>query len=231
VRTRRAERLASLGMMAAGLAHEIRNPLNAAHLQLALLQRRLARVDGPDLDGAKAAGELISTEMQRLAALVGDFLQFARPQPLRLEAADLAVVARAVVALVEPEAAALGVDLAVDEEAGAATARAEVDDEKLTQVLLNLLRNALEATGRGGRIRVSVTGDRASARLAVVDDGPGLPAPDAPIFEPFYTTKQGGTGLGLAIVHRIVADHGGRVTVDSRPGRTCFTVALPRIGA
>src|SRR5439155_21894526 len=84
LRSRRAERLAALGTMAAGLAHEIRNPLNAAHLQLKVVQRRLARPAGADVDGARSAAELVSSEMKRLAMLVQEFLQFARPQPLRL---------------------------------------------------------------------------------------------------------------------------------------------------
>ncbi len=223
-RTRRAERLASLGTMAAGLAHEIRNPLNAAHLQLTLLQRRLGRSTGADVDGARHAAELVEGEMKRLAALVEEFLQFAKPQPLRLQRGDLRVLANEVLQLLGPEATAAGVDLAV--EAGPPV-RAEVDEERMKQVLINLFRNALEATGRGGRVRVEAASDDGEAHLAVADDGPGLPSPDAPIFEPFYTTKEGGTGLGLAIVHRIVSDHGGRVAVESRPGRTVFTVVLP----
>jgi signal transduction histidine kinase len=97
----------------------------------------------------------------------------------------------------------------------------------MKQVLLNLVRNAIEATGRGGHVRVLVETTPTEALLTVVDDGPGLPSLDAPIFEPFYTTKEAGTGLGLTIAHRIVADHGGRIAVESAPGRTAFSIALP----
>ncbi len=224
VKTRRADRLASLGTMAAGLAHEIRNPLNAAHLQLSVAQRRLSRPGcPPDVAGALEAASIAAGEMQRLAGLVDDFLQFARPHPLVMVRADLRFTAEAIANLTAPEAAAAGVELTL---IPGGPIFAQVDEEKLKQVLLNLVRNAIEATGRGGRVRLKVAGGEAGARLLVEDDGPGVSA-DAPIFEPFFTTKAQGTGLGLPIAHRIVADHGGRIDVDSRPGRTVFTVVLP----
>ena len=222
VRTRRAERLASLGTMAAGLAHEIRNPLNAAHLQLSLARRRLARSTGDE--GAARAVELAGAEMARLAGLVEDFLQFARPQSLRLERADLRALAHDAAALLAPEATDLGVALEVCDGPSVVT---EFDREKMKQVLLNLVRNALEAAGSGGRVRIDVQEHEGSALLTVEDNGRGFPE-DSPIFEPFFTTKVGGTGLGLAIVHRIVADHGGTVTASSRSGSTTvFSVLLP----
>ncbi|MBI2898122.1 MAG: histidine kinase [Deltaproteobacteria bacterium] len=223
----RTERLASLGTMAAGLAHEIRNPLNAAHLQLALVQRRLGRPSGPDVRGALAAADLVSTEMTRLAMLVEEFLQFARPHSLKLESTDLRCTAEEVVALLAPEAVSAGIQLSVE---GPGTVPAILDHERMKQVILNLLRNAIEAVGSGGRVRVTVGLDgepAAHAHLDVEDDGPGLPSGDTRIFEPFFTTKPGGTGLGLAVVHRIVSEHGGRVAYESRPGHTVFRVSLP----
>ena len=224
VRTRRAERLASLGTMAAGLAHEIRNPLNAAHLQLTLVQRRLARPSGANVSGALEAADLVAKEMKRLAGLVEEFLQFARPQPLRIGRIDLRATASGVLALLGPAAAAAGVELILEPGDGVV---ASLDDERIKQVLHNLLRNAIEAAGSGGQVRVVVALAGDEARLEVIDDGPGLPSPDTPIFEPFFTTKEGGTGLGLAIVHRIVNDHGGRIAVERRAGRTVFAFALP----
>jgi PAS domain S-box-containing protein len=222
VRTRRAERLASLGTMAAGLAHEIRNPLNAAHLQLSVARRRLARSTGDS--GAARAVELAGAEMARLAGLVEDFLQFARPQPLRLDRIDLRGLAHDTVALVAPEASELGAELEVVPGPPVLT---ELDHEKMKQVLLNLVRNAIEAAGSGGRVRIDVQATGDSAVLTVEDNGRGFPE-NTPIFEPFFTTKAGGTGLGLAIVHRIVVDHGGTVSAASRPGNTTiFSVVLP----
>ncbi len=222
VRTRRAERLASLGTMAAGLAHEIRNPLNAAHLQMSVARRRLARSTGDA--GAARAVELAGAEMARLAGLVEDFLQFARPQALRLERLDLRALAHETVALLTPEAVALGAVLEISDGPPVFT---ELDREKMKQVLLNLVRNGLEAAGSDGRVRIEVQEQGGSALLTVEDSGLGFPE-DAPIFEPFFTTKSGGTGLGLAIVHRIVADHGGTVSASSRSGNmTVFSVLLP----
>ncbi|MBI4509196.1 MAG: PAS domain S-box protein [Deltaproteobacteria bacterium] len=224
VRTQRAERMAALGTMAAGLAHEIRNPLNAAHLQMALLQKRLARPTGPDVTGALTAADLATSEMKRLAMLVEEFLLFARPQPLRLARADLRTTAETIVSLISPEAIAAGVDVRL---APGKAVAAVLDEERVKQVILNLVRNAIEAAGSGGHVVISVRNDGDQAVLELEDDGPGLPAMDAPIFEPFFTTKPGGTGLGLSIVHRIVSDHGGKVGVERRQGRTVFTVSIP----
>jgi PAS domain S-box-containing protein len=221
LRTRRAERLASLGTMAAGLAHEIRNPINAAHLQLNLARRRLTRAGG-DASVVKAI-ELADSEMTRLAGLVEDFLQFARPQPLRLATADLRATADATVELVHPEAEALGVHISITP--GEAV-WAEFDDEKMKQVLLNLLRNAIEATAPGGEVSINVEPRDEVVCLDVADQGRGVPS-GAPIFEPFFTTKEQGTGLGLAIVHRIVSDHGGAVEVVSKDDGTTFSIWIP----
>jgi signal transduction histidine kinase len=207
--------------MAAGLAHEIRNPLNAAHLQLSLAHRRIT--DPAEIDGARVALDLAASEMKRLAVLVEDFLQFARPQPLRLTRGDLRSTAEATMALVAPESLALGVEL---ELLPGESVTLELDDEKMKQVVLNLVRNAIEAAGRGGRVTVTLSAKNDIAQLAVEDDGQGFPAA-APLFEPFFTTKEGGTGLGLAIVHRIVSDHGGTVDIKSRVGRTVVSVSLP----
>lgn len=222
VRTRRAERLAALGTMAAGLAHEIRNPLNAAHLQLTLADRKLSR-EPIDLDGARAAVRVADAEMRRLGLLVQDFLEFARPQPLRLAPTDLQKTLEVTTALLEPEAQARGVALRLAPH-GAVTV--EVDEEKIKQVLLNLVRNAIEATGSSGHVDLQLSRKESQVEIVVRDTGSGLDA-DAPIFEPFYTTKEHGTGLGLAIVHRIVMDHGGAVGVRSAPGDTQFSVTLP----
>lgn len=223
VRTRRAERLAGLGTMAAGLAHELRNPLNAAQLQLRVAERRLSDGKAVSLERAAHALDLAQTELQRLGVLVSDFLQFAKPQQLRLASIDLRVTAERLLGLLRPEAQELSVELVL--EPGPA-APVEADEEKLKQVLLNLLRNALEVSSPGSAVRVRLGVESGQTQLVVEDSGPGV-SPNAPIFEPFYTTKPHGTGLGLSIVHRIVLDHGGTIQVDSVPGRTLFCVTLP----
>jgi PAS domain S-box-containing protein len=228
IRARRTERLASLGTMAAGLAHELRNPLNAASLQLRVVQRKLGRQDQPDIEAAVRSATAAADEVQRLSLLVDEFLEFARPQPLELERLDLrALVARGVDAL-RPLAAEAGVTMTVPP--GAAS-WLDGDGPALARVFENLLRNAIEAIAAsktGGSITISVAAHEEGAIVEISDDGPGIAA-ELPVFEPFFTTKAEGTGLGLAIVNRIVEDHGGEVRYRSRPGQTTFSVALPGV--
>lgn len=222
-RFRRSERMAALRTMTAGLAHELRNPLNAAHLQLDVARRHLMRSgDGASaLDAVKGA----SAEVARLARLVDEFLVFARPDALNLVRGDLRLVAESTVVGLRSEASARSVDVVV--EAGEPV-YAEFDGVRMSQALHNLLRNAIEATGDGGRVRVALCADDRLATILVEDSGPGLPA-GAPIFEPFYTTKANGTGLGLAVAHRIACDHGGSIAVDSTPGLTRFALSVPTL--
>lgn len=222
-RARRAERLASLGAMAAGLAHEIRNPLNAAHLQLTLVQRRLAKStsDVTDIEGAT---RIVASELERLATLVTDVLQFARPKPLTRTRVDLAETVGAVVQLLEAQCDAVGVELSAE---CPPTLVARVDDEYVKQVLHNLVRNAIEASGAGGQVRVTLSASAGFAVLRVRDNGKGLPPETSRLFEPFFTTKSSGTGLGLSIVHRIVTEHGGTIDARTADGWTTFEVRLP----
>ncbi|HET6347186.1 MAG TPA: protoglobin domain-containing protein, partial [Myxococcota bacterium] len=229
LRARRAERLAVMGTMVAGIAHEIRNPLNSAHLQLMLVQRRLARGQPGDVAGALDAANIVAAEITRLSRLVGEFLDFARPRELVLNPTDVSALVRDVVRLIEPEASAAGLQVVVD---APAEVVAQVDPERMRQVLLNLIRNALEAGHAGGHVRLIACTRDGRACLQVEDDGPGLGLPDGDqaVFEPFVTTKPGGTGLGLTVVQRIVHEHHGTVSVESRPGRTVFTVLLNLAG-
>ncbi|HEY0466394.1 MAG TPA: protoglobin domain-containing protein, partial [Polyangiaceae bacterium] len=224
-RTRQAEKLAAIGTLAAGLAHEIRNPLNGAQLHLSFLERAIKKQASQQdmLEATRVVGD----EITRLANLVAEFLDFARPKPLQRKAVSLQRLCEHARSLVQPQAESVGVLLSCD--LPSVELELEADQAKFTQVLLNLLQNAVESTGSsgGGSVILRVRRAPRTVTIEVEDDGPGLQTPDAPIFDAFFSTKEGGTGLGLAITHRIVTDHGGSIDVSSKSGKTTFRVSLP----
>jgi PAS domain S-box-containing protein len=224
-RDAQTEKLAAVGTLAAGLAHEIRNPLNGALLHVTFLDRALAK-QGASVEALDAV-KLVGDEIRRLSALVKEFLVFARPSPPHLEPVSLGALAARVAGVVAADAQAAKAEVVVDP--GASELRLELDASRLEQALLNLVRNAIDAVGGagGGRVTLRLRRLPRAASIEVEDDGPGLPSPDAPIFDAFYSTKPQGTGLGLAIVHRVVTDHDGTIDVESRPGRTVFRIVLP----
>jgi PAS domain S-box-containing protein len=224
-RTQLAQRLAAVGTLTAGLAHEVRNPLNSATLQLRLLERRIERGGGdPALRGPLA---LVQEEIDRLSRLVNDFLGFARPVELQLDEVDLISVIEQVVDLETPAMTERDITLEVD--APGTPVRARIDGGRIKQVLLNLLRNAADAIGRDGRVKLTVGADEREVRLTVRDTGPGIPeALLGRIFEPFFSTKAQGTGLGMSISYSIIAQHGGDISVRPGSGGAEFEILLPR---
>ncbi|MBL8948792.1 MAG: ATP-binding protein, partial [Myxococcales bacterium] len=224
-RTRLAEKLAAVGTFSAGLAHEIRNPLNGATLQLQLLERRLAKIVEPERAApVREPLALVRAELERLSRLVTEFLAFARPAALQARDTDLVATAAQVVELEAPVAAQRHRVLELHAEDGPVIV--EIDPERVKQILLNLVRNALDAATQ--RVVVRVRRDGAGACLCVTDDGPGIsPENRARIFEPFFTTKEGGTGLGMAIVHSLVERHGGTIEIHCDHGTT-VSISLQR---
>jgi len=224
-RLRQQEKLAAIGTLAAGLAHEIRNPLNGAHLHITFLERGLRKSGAPD--DALEAVKVVSDEIKRLSSLVTEFLDFARPKPLDRNPVVVQRLCEKIATFLAPTLRDSHSKLQLD--MPAAELVIDADSSKIEQVLLNLVHNALEAIKAigGGTVVVRARRQPLHAVIDVEDQGPGLPDPNAPVFDAFYTTKADGTGLGLAIVHRIVTDHGGSVTIESRPGRTIFRVTLP----
>jgi len=222
-RTLRAERLAAVGTLATGLAHEIRNPLNAAHLQLTLLEKRLDK-QAVDRSTLNPVIHVIQSEIQRLERLVNEFLAFARPRQLDLRPTCVDELCRGVIELIRPEAEGASVSITMVLEPNLPTVPA--DSERLRQVILNLVRNAVEAMPGGGSLLIKAYCTADALTVEVGDTGQGI-QDDAQVFDAFFTTKAEGTGLGLSLVHRIVTDHGGDISFTSRPGNTRFVFTLP----
>jgi signal transduction histidine kinase len=222
-----SEKMAVLGTFASGLAHEVRNPLNSIGLQLSILERRIARLGLPVAESMAEVAGIIREEVRRLDGLVGDFLLFSRATRVQHEAGSLETVVDEVVRLLEPEARTAGVVLE-RRRAGRPADHLHMDAEKMKQVVINLLRNAVEARPAGGHVSVESGASGDEVHLVVEDDGPGLPA-GLDVFQLFVTTKAKGTGLGLSIVQQVVRQHGGEVVAGNRPqGGARFAVTLPR---
>jgi signal transduction histidine kinase len=231
-RAQMAEKLAAVGTMTAGLSHEIRNPLNAAALQLSVLERRLQRLPKETQPPLLEPLTVVKDEIRRLDHILEDFLQFARPREFAARMVDVATVVNRVLDLLGAQADRRGVRL---ERALDAVPPVAGDEERLRQVFVNLGLNALEAVKDGGLVRVScrlapTPEPDPAVEVLVDDDGAGVrPEARDRIFEPFFTTKAKGSGLGLSIVHAIVTQHGGRLRVEDSPeGGARFVVSLPR---
>jgi signal transduction histidine kinase len=222
-----AEKMAVLGTFASGLAHEVRNPLNSIGLQLSILERRLARgTGGNPAEVAEIVG-VIREEIKRLDSLVGDFLLFSRTNRMQYGAVRLDALVDDVVRLLRPEARSAKVALR-RHPVGGELPEMQMDAERMKQVVINLVRNAIEALdGRPGEVVVETGLVDGRASLVVQDDGPGLP-PDLDVFQLFVTTKDKGTGLGLSIAQQIVLEHGGEIVARSEAGRgATFAITLP----
>ncbi len=235
----RCERLAALGEMAAGMAHEIRNPLGGIGLYASLLERDL--IDRPD---ERDVARRISAGVQNLETIVRDILSFAGDAEPRLAHVLMASVLDSAISQTAPQVSALDVDIQVD--ARLAAVEIWCDAAQVERALLNLIYNALDAAGSGGGVWIrlgecglghnlyapTLKGVGASDELVsivVEDDGPGIaPGCLQQVFNPFFTTKDHGTGLGLAIVHRIAEAHGGCVRAGNRVGGGArFVLSLP----
>lgn len=223
----RKEKMAVIGTFASGLAHEVRNPLNSIALQTSVLERRIAKLR--EGEAAREMRELtgsIREEIQRLNGLVDDFLLFSRADRIQYRPASLEALLDEVIRLLTHEAEAAGVTLD-RKPIGAPLPRFPMDAEKMKQVVINLVRNAIEAMPSGGTVTVECGLVDGRARLTVRDTGEGLPK-GVDVFQVFVTTKPKGTGLGLSIVQQIVAQHGGEISASSPPGGgACFNVTMP----
>jgi two-component system, NtrC family, sensor kinase len=222
------ERLATVGRMAAQVAHEVRNPLNALGLNAEMLGDEIDALPEPHREEARKLLRELQQEIDRLAGVTDTYLSLARlPQPER-EPADLRTEVTATLAFLADELAAAGITVttAFDDD----LPELPLDSRQLRQALLNLLRNAREAQPEGGRVHIELSHDDERVALVVEDHGPGVAADRAEaIFDPFLSTRQDGTGLGLAITREIVEGHGGTIRCESATsGGAAFRVELPR---
>ncbi len=219
---RRTEKLAAIGGLAAGVAHEIRNPLSSIKGIATYFRDKL---DTPPAD-RETAGIMIQ-EVDRLNRVISALLEFARPAELKRESVDLRELLEHSLRLVQQDARAK--DITIDLGQTSADLTHDVDPDRLSQCLLNLYLNAIQAMEDGGTLSIGCSREKDIVVITVADTGPGIDLDDLQqVFDPYFTTKPSGTGLGLAIVHKIVEAHDGRLEVDSEPGKgTTFKIALP----
>jgi len=217
-------KLAALGRLTSGVAHEVKNPLNAMMIHVELLKERLED-SGVDV---KQSLEVIGSEIRRLDRVVQGFLKFMRPQELTLKPVDLNAMLQSVCALLEAESLSHGVRFVL--ELDAALPAVSADEELLRQAFINIVQNAVQAMPSGGAVRIRTRPEEVDwVRVTVTDQGVGIAPEDVDkIFKLYYTSKPGGSGIGLSVVYRIVQLHDGTVEAKSEPGRgTAVIVRLP----
>jgi signal transduction histidine kinase len=224
-----AERNAYRGLLASGLAHEIRNPLNAMNMNLQMLEEELQ--GAPQLAGDDLLDLLASTksEIKRLERLVTNFLLYARPSVPKFEKKDLNEVLRNTAVFLQADFRQSGVALVLDLEP--LLPSVDLDESQFRQAIMNILVNARQVMREGGAVTLtSKAGPGGEIVVAIRDQGPGIPPDNRDhIFEPFFSKRAGGTGLGLAIARLMVEAHGGRIEVESEVGKgTTFRIRLPR---
>jgi signal transduction histidine kinase len=221
-------KLAALGRLTSGVAHEVKNPLNAMMIHLELVKARLA-VPRPDLSGVRESLDIIGAEIRRLDRVVNGFLKFVRSQELALKPVDLNALAQGVAVLLEAEWKPAGIRFALALDPGCP--RISGDEELLRQALLNIVVNACQAMPSGGVVTLETSRPgREWVALAVTDQGTGIAAEDRErIFSLYYTTKPEGSGIGLSLVYRIVQMHDGAIDVETPEGQggTRMTIRLP----
>jgi signal transduction histidine kinase len=226
-RIRLAERLSSLGHLAAGVAHEIRNPLNAIGMGIQRLKREFPPPEESKRSEFLSFAELILKETRRVNQIIEQFLTLSRPFQLRLKESSPGELLNGLVTLFQEEASTLGIKIETDIDSSLPSI--QMDDEKLTQAFINIMKNGMQAMERGGVLRIEAHGIRDRVEVKISDSGTGIPPEQMEkIFNYYYTTKEKGVGLGLPIAHRIIEAHQGQLRVESQVGiGTAVTITLP----
>jgi signal transduction histidine kinase len=224
-RVRRMERFLSLGTLASGLHHEIKNPLTALSIHVQLLEKRL-RESAPRRPVDELLG-VVKSEILRLNGVLESFRDFASLQRLDLRPTDPLAVLDELARLIRPQAAQQRVEVVLEHPAEGAPP-VPLDVEKFKQAVLNLMINALEAMAEGGRLVVRAKTRDGELLVAISDTGPGIPPELHPsLFKPYFSTKARGTGMGLALTEKLVGQHGGRIDFQTGAGGTTFRIAIP----
>jgi signal transduction histidine kinase len=219
----RSEKLAALGQLAAGIAHEIRNPLTSINILIHSLRESL-----PSHEAQSEDLRVIEEEIDRINDIVDQFLRFAKPASPLLEKAEVIPIFEETLQLLKPQIERRSISV---QKEFRSLPPITIDQEQMKQAVLNLLLNAIQAMPEGGRLKLSglMPDGHQWIQLSIQDSGIGIPPEHmGKLFDPFFTTKEGGIGLGLSIAHRIIDQHHGKIEVESTPGKgTAFTIWLP----
>jgi len=221
------ERLSALTLLAAGVAHEIGNPLNSLHIHLQVLERKMRKLEENQRAGCIEAIDVAKEEIKRLDHIVTQFLRAIRPSPLETRPDNLNEVVRETVAFLGPEIADR--DIIVETSLQDGLPLVSIDRNQLKQAFFNIIKNSVQAMQRGGILHVRTWSGEDHVQVEFADSGGGMPLETMnKIFDPYFTTKQTGSGLGLLIVQRIVREHGGEISLANDEGRgLTFTIRLP----
>src|SRR6266403_3319553 len=224
-----SERLNALTLLAAGVAHEIGNPLNSLHIHLQLMERQAHKLDGAGREEFHESIDIARSEVNRLDSIVTQFLRAIRPSKPQLQPENVNMIVEEAVRFFAPEIQDR--DIVVEQELRSDLPLLRLDRDQMKQAFYNVIKNSLEAMKRGGILRIRTDRDDTHVLVSFVDTGSGMSAGNlSRVFEPYFTTKPSGTGLGLLIVRRIVREHGGELSIESNEGEgLTLTIRLPYI--
>jgi signal transduction histidine kinase len=225
--TLESERLNALTLLAAGVAHEIGNPLNSLHIHLQLMERKVRQLKGEARQDLQESIDVARAEIGRLDSIVTQFLRAIRPSKPQLHPENVNAIVDEAVRFFAPEIHDR--DVVVEQELRSDLPLLQLDRDQIKQAFYNVIKNSLEAMKRRGILRIRTDMDDAHVLISFIDTGGGIsPGNLSRVFEPYFTTKSSGTGLGLLIVRRIVREHGGELSIESSPEKgLTLTIRLP----